>query len=91
MAKFTLEFDTVEKTLVASLDGKKLENVKAVNFYGGWGDEETFGMEVSSVTPSDNDGFTTVTRLVAGEKEPQDISSEKLRAKLAEHLGSYLK
>ncbi len=76
MAKLSLEFDTVEKKLVATIDGKKLKNVSSIEFFGGF-DGDSFGMEVRSIESDEDNGIFKVTRLVAGEKDPTEEVEEE--------------
>lgn len=86
MAKFILEFDTVEKTMSAELDGKKLDNVHSIEFFGGFSDD-TFGMEVRSLSHDEESKVVTVTRLIAGEK---DFETEEKPESLTESIAKRL-
>lgn len=83
MAKFTLEFDTVEKKMVAMLDGTKLENVYNISFYN-YG-EENASMEITSHSYDEENKMSVMTRTMASEqndKAPKKSLSEKLAKRL---------
>lgn len=78
MAKFNLEFDTVEKTMSATLDGKKMKNLARIEFFGFGGDD--FGMELTSFDFDEENKVSTMTRLMAGEEEAKDSTPKAITA-----------
>lgn len=67
MAKFTIEFDTLEKKLTVSLDGTPVENVIEVcaGRYYGSGDYGEPGIMITTKTEDEQTDITLMTRLMA--------------------------
>ena len=74
MATVTATFDTKEKTLVVTMDGKTVDNVHGVVLSKGYSDENFYCELTTGVLNKDED-YYTVQRLVASETpEGQKLS-----------------
>jgi hypothetical protein len=69
MAKIAIEFDTVDKTLACSVDGKALENVNSVNIYLPYGSRDDYSLEICQVDENDDEDYRQVHRTVAADTE----------------------
>jgi hypothetical protein len=67
MAIVNVEFDTKEKTLKVSHDGKEMQNVDRVEFwtFGLNGEDTTYFMEVGQREMNEDDGTVKLTRTLA--------------------------
>lgn len=60
MAKIVAEFDTVEKTLVVTMDGKKVEDVSSASFMKCYSGEECMADIITRSEDESNDMKTMV-------------------------------
>ena len=67
MAKVTIEFDTVDKSMAIAIDGKAVDNVQYVSLSTYDGDE--FGCSIETVAKDDEHDMRTYTRLCASESK----------------------
>jgi hypothetical protein len=67
MAKIAIEFDTVDKTLACSVDGKALENVNSVNIYLPYGSRDDYSLEICQIDENDDEDYRQVHRTVAAD------------------------
>ena len=64
MAKINVEFDTKDKTLNVSMDGKAVDNVSSVEFYSGY-DNDGFNGSITSVDKIDEEDMVKIMRISA--------------------------
>lgn len=69
MAKISCEFDTKEKTLAVTIDGKAVDNVYGVNLAKGYSDESGFYCDVMTLSEDKENDIRTMTRLMASESK----------------------
>lgn len=69
MAKMTFEFDTIEKTFSASIDGAAVPGAVGAEVYPNWDDDKTFTCTVIARKQDEASGITEIRRLLAGEKD----------------------
>ncbi len=67
MAKITVQFDTVEKTMAVTIDGKSVENVTDVNFYKSMYDEGECRCSLVTMSEDSDNDMRQYTQLVASE------------------------
>jgi hypothetical protein len=67
MAKINVEFDTKDKALEVTMDGKKIKDVIGVDFFNRFDGEGKFFAEIRTEKPNDDDGIIIVTRIMAEE------------------------
>lgn len=70
MAKILVEFDTVEKTLSASIDGKAVADVYGVSLYRGWADDDDvvpYRCELTTRSEDDTNKLCRYTSVVASD------------------------
>jgi hypothetical protein len=68
MAKINVEFDTVEKTMTCTVDGKALANVQGVMFGKGYSSKrDEYTVEVVLGDESEDDDMRTWTRICAAD------------------------
>lgn len=70
MAKISVNFDTNEKTLSASIDGKEVENLYEVAIYKSF-DGDKFTCSVTTAVKDEGNDMYQVTRLMANQENPQ--------------------
>jgi hypothetical protein len=73
MAKVVAQFDTVEKTLTVTEDGKAVANVYGAEFCRGYsydGDEVPYCCSVMTMTEDADNKLMRMTRLTAAEAAP---------------------
>ena len=76
MAKVMVEFDTVEKTMSATIDGKAVENCYEISF-GKYGDDE-FGCSIGIRTEDKSNKMMKNERIYASKsKEANSLSATK--------------
>ena len=68
MAEIVATFDTKDKVLTVSMDGKKMKDVSGVEFYA-WGDNGS--VEIRTIKSNDDESFVTVTKILASEDGDQ--------------------
>lgn len=90
MAKISVNFDTVDKTIKVSLDGKPVENVQCVRFDASYmEDEDEFNCCITTMTKDETNDMRSYTQLMASEKSPEFVSKEdftQVRAAIAKFL-----
>lgn len=64
MSKVSVEYDTKEKSLIVSVDGKKMKDVNEVLFTK-YFDEERARVDLRSVTYDKDNDVTLVTKILA--------------------------
>jgi hypothetical protein len=74
MAKINVEFDTSNKNLTVSMDGKQMPNIVGINIYkyGAYGESDDKNEYDCSVTMLDNykdEGYKTYTQIIAKESK----------------------
>ena len=69
MAKVSVEFDTVEKTLSCSIDGKAVDNVHYVSMSHGYMNEEDFTCSITTMMHDEAEDIKTYTQLIASESK----------------------
>ncbi len=79
MATISAEFDTKEKTLVITMNGKKLKDIASVEFFV-WGDEASASL--TSITVNEDDSTRTITRVMADENGEDVITTENVETSL---------
>lgn len=67
MAKINVEFDTLEKTMNVTMDGKTIENAEGVSLYRGWSDDEKYGCSICVCSKDEASDVTTYTRVTASD------------------------
>jgi hypothetical protein len=77
MAVIDVTFDTKEKTLVATIDGKKVKNVSEIYFTSYL--EGTGGVEVKTMEFEEDESYMKITRLYANE-QGEDVVDERREA-----------
>lgn len=66
MAKIVASFDTKEKTLSCTIDGKAVSNIQEIVMYKGY-EGEDFTMSLMTAAKDDESGMTRMERIVAAE------------------------
>ena len=79
--KINVEFDTQDKSLVVTSNGKKISNVSSIVFYvyDGKG-----AVELSTVEPNEDEKMVKVSRIVAEDKDEFVIKEKPIHEELAE-------
>ncbi|MBY0525592.1 MAG: hypothetical protein K2R98_19460 [Gemmataceae bacterium] len=72
MAKINVEFDTKDKSLSVSMDGKAMANVAGISLYQSYDDEDEFRCNVVMATKDDTNDIRTVTSIYASEQPKAD-------------------
>lgn len=75
MAKIIAEFDTKEKTLSVSMDGKSVKDISSVYFMAGFDDPSQGYVEMTTVEINEEEKMSRITRLSASGE--QTITTEK--------------
>lgn len=78
MAKVIVNYDTKEKTMEITIDGKAIKNVSGANFWMDYEGKEAH-MSIGTTENSQKDGMQTYTSVCASEGikvEKLDISKE---------------
>ncbi|MCK5607260.1 hypothetical protein KAR91_35585, partial [Candidatus Pacearchaeota archaeon] len=70
MAKIVVEFDTVEKSLVVTMDGKKVKNVSEVEFMAF--DEGMGFVELKTFEFMEEEKVVKITKIMAEDETPSD-------------------
>ena len=86
MAEITAVFDTKDKTLSVTMDGKKMKNVSEATFFT-FGD--TGGVEVRSFSRDEDNDTITITKILANEngcETTTESQSSVNTAKLSQSL-----
>ena len=86
MAEIIATFNTTDKTLSVSMDGKKMKNISEVNFFV-FGDNA--GAEIRTVESKEDDDIVTITKILAnenGEEVTETINNGDLTQALSERL-----
>lgn len=86
MSKIVAEFDTKEKTLSITMDGKSIDNVSSAEFYAGWDEKDEFHAGITTVTKIDEEDVTQVMRIVAEDQIESVQKSSDLHRVLARRL-----
>lgn len=69
MAKIIAEFDTKEKTLEVTMDGKKVKDVASVAFMAGYDDPNKGYVELTTMEFNEDEKMSRISRVSAsGEK-----------------------
>ncbi len=74
MATITIEFDTVDKSLKVSKDGKVIKDVQHVSFWQF--NDEGAEMSIESVKRNEDEGTAIITRIVASEGQEVKVTEE---------------
>jgi hypothetical protein len=78
MATINVVFDTKEKTLDVTMDGKKMKNVTGVDFMARYDEKDKFYAEIRSEDPNKDDDIIVVTRVIANKEiEVEEIPKPK--------------
>lgn len=91
MAKITIEFDTLEKTVAVAQDGTPVENVTGVNVYRQYGYDgytDKYAIDVHTFSKDDATGVKVNTVLMAADKGL--VAKAGLSDKTASAIASYL-
>ena len=87
MAKITAEFDTKDKTLMVSMDGKKMKKIASAEFFV-WGDEANASL--TTIDTDDDESVRTITRIMASENgdvvKTEQVVENSLEAAASEML-----
>jgi hypothetical protein len=83
MAKITAEYDTKEKTLSVSKDGKALDNVMHASFsrnynYEKGTEDDTHSCQIAMKDSSSEEGYHTHTHIIANEDGDLETRTEKV-------------
>lgn len=86
MAKILIEFDTKEKTLSVTKDGKKVPNISNIyiNSYDGKG-----YIELKSSVYNEEEGTTDIHCVYASEESDKEIDIDNLAVKIGKALKCY--
>lgn len=76
MSKVTVEFDTLEKTVSVSINGKPVPDVSSVEFYRSYDRDDEFRCGIMTVSKDEENDMRVVTHLVAHEEESISMASE---------------
>lgn len=89
MAKFNIEFDTVEKLLSVTMDGTTIPNVVSISCYSDGEDESDWpdAMEVVTRTEDEDNKLVTYQRLIANKNSVETVEET---ANLAKAFGQFL-
>lgn len=93
MAKIVVEFDTLNKTAVATIDGTPVDNFKSANVYQNYKDD--FSIEIMSGEKDKDNEIHYMTRVCASngilvekdEDKDQDELDEKMKAEILSYYG----
>jgi hypothetical protein len=85
MSSITIDFDTVEKTLVVKLDGQTLENVRHVDIFK-FNEDATIDISQVAGKFSEGDGIVTRTMISADKKEVTEIQEVSKTESLSKAL-----
>ena len=85
MAKINVEFDTRDKILNVTMDGKSMENVSSVEFFKGFEGEDFHG-SITSIERIDDEDMTKIMRVSAKDGLTEIIHSSNLPKLLANKL-----
>ena len=83
MMKINVEFDTQDKTIIASMNGKKISNLSSIYFYVYDGKAN---VELSTLEADEEEKTVKVTRVMADNKDELVIKEKPLHEELAELL-----
>ena len=86
MAKIDVSFDTSDKKLEVTLDGKKMKNVSAVEFFKSFMDDGSFFAEIRTVETKEDDDITVVTRIMADSIEERVEKDDSTIKNLSDSL-----
>ena len=78
MAKINIEFDTINKTCTASMDGKVIEDFCGGSFYMGY--DEKWACNLSSRTEDEDNDVVKYTGLMAKAEVPKDLEATRKAA-----------
>lgn len=67
MSKMLIEFDTVSKELVATIDGAAVSNVVGVSINPSWDDEDEYQCMVTTKSEDETTNIKTLTMMYASE------------------------
>lgn len=69
MAKISIQYDTKEKTLAVTMDGKAVDNVAGAYLGKGYSydEPEDYRCELTMMTQNEDDDYYTMTRIVASD------------------------
>ena len=84
MAKINVEFDTVEKTMSVSMDGKSVNDISEVFFIKSWNNDDEWTCSLGTMQENEGDDLKVYTRLIASDKGLIEIP--KVHAEIAEFL-----
>jgi len=88
MSKIVAEFDTEDKTLSVTKDGKKLKDISEVEFYS-YGDMAS--VEIRSTKYDEDEKTVTVTRIIANDKgEMEESEATEGAENRIKHMASLL-
>jgi hypothetical protein len=68
MAKFVIEFDSVEKTVSVTKDGEPVDNVKRVYIGEDWETKGKFGIDITTKAEDDENKITTYQTMTAEQR-----------------------
>ena len=75
MAKINVEFDTKDKVLSVSMDGKDIGNVSSVEFFSGYDDDKFHG-SITTIEKMDDDDIHKIMRISAEQNGFVEITEE---------------
>lgn len=72
MAKIAVSFDTVEKTMKVTIDGKAIDNVSCASFYcNSYEPGEEFRCQIQTMMKDEDNDMNSYTNLMASAQEPE--------------------
>lgn len=83
MAKITIEFDTVEKTLSVMQDGSPIEDVQGISFYCCGMEDDEYSMQIQSGSYDDTSSIRMTHTMYASK-----CAKNKIKEKIQEYLSA---
>ena len=81
MSKVNIEFDTIDKTMKITMDGKVMKNVSDVSSYKSYMEDGKYYLRIMQEEHDDDAAITTVTTTMAcddGKELKKDINTVEL-------------
>ena len=73
MSKIVAEFDTLEKTLVVTIDGKDVANVREVHFGQSYNNDDEFSCLISTMTKDETNDTKEYNQLMAAKSKEASL------------------
>jgi hypothetical protein len=88
MALITVSHDTNSKEMKVSIDGKELSNVRGVNIYPSYEDEDEYRCVISTMSEDEDTEIKTFTQIIASETlQAKDAVQKAQASECVDHPG----